>query len=71
MSEVKRYAQLTIEEDARWIEVFTDAVDEGTSDEQADLEAWETLCDEFPRLQAYDGILPTSGEDGGGSQYVQ
>jgi hypothetical protein len=51
-------AKLTKAEDALWVKVFSDAVNSGRSDSQADREVWTAVKREFPRLKKYDGCQP-------------
>ncbi len=51
----KNLATLTIEEDAHWTDFFEDSLNDGLTERQADLRAWEYMQQEFPRLQAFDG----------------
>ena len=48
-------AKLTIEEDALWCQSFSDAMNDGVSEEKADKEAWRIVQETFPRLRKYEG----------------
>lgn len=48
-------ATLTVEENKRWEQLMAIGLNNGLADEQADKEAWEGLCEEFPRLRKYSG----------------
>ena len=51
-------AKLTKAEDAFWVRVFSDAINNGKSESAADTEAWVAAKREFPRLAKYDGCKP-------------
>ena len=51
-------AKLNKIEDARWTQVFSDAVNSGDSETRADSKAWVAIKKEFPRLARYDGCKP-------------
>jgi hypothetical protein len=51
-------ARLSPQEDRTWSTLFSDLVNDGHSDEEADKAAWEELQRQYPRLKSYDGIKP-------------
>jgi predicted NUDIX family NTP pyrophosphohydrolase len=57
-TEDKMLAKLTKAEDAFWVRVFSDAINNGKSESAADTEAWVAAKREFPRLAKYDGCKP-------------
>jgi hypothetical protein len=52
----KKIATLSPEEDARWIELFTDKLNGGDAEDIADEETFNTMQEEFPRLKDFDSI---------------
>ena len=54
----RKLATLTPLEDKRWEQLFSHNVNSGMNDRAADEEAWQGLCEEFPRLRKYDGCKP-------------
>jgi hypothetical protein len=53
----RKLAKLTPEEDKVWVTLFAIAINGGASSRDADREAWEGLCEQFPELKEYDGAL--------------
>jgi len=53
-----KLTQLTPEQDKVWQSLFAIAANNGASDAEADREAWEGLCEQFPELRAFDGCEP-------------
>jgi hypothetical protein len=53
--EQRNLATLTPAENKRWEQLFSWAVNDGYTQAAADKEAWKGLCEEFPRLQRFDG----------------
>lgn len=51
-------ALLTPEEDKAWVYAFNYWLDEGDTEEEADIHAWEEMQQVFPRLAEFDGCLP-------------
>lgn len=47
---VELIAYMTAEEDSVWVAAFTDALDDGVTDEAADITAYEAVCEFSPRL---------------------
>ena len=48
-------ATLTLEEDSAWVGYFTFALGLHYGPARADRYAWRHLCNEFPRLKAFEG----------------
>jgi hypothetical protein len=51
-------ARLNKAENALWVKVFSDAVNNGKSSSKADSESWVAVKRSFPRLRKYDGCKP-------------
>lgn len=54
----KRLAVLTEEEDRYWEDVFSEYVNDGRGDDEADEQAWHDCQEMFPRLKDFDGCEP-------------
>ncbi len=50
-------AVLTEEENALWVQSLSDALNEGSTEEMADAEAWATIQKSFPRLREFEGCV--------------
>jgi len=54
----KRLAVLTEEEDQYWEHVFTEYMNDGRDEDEADEQAWLDCQEMFPRLKDFDGCEP-------------
>jgi hypothetical protein len=50
-------AVLTEEENALWVQSFSDAINGGGTEEAADAEAWAIIQKSFPRLREFEGCV--------------
>ena len=51
-----RYAKLTPPEDRAWVEAFNYSLELNKSVKRADKDAYQSVCQQFPRLRAFDKI---------------
>lgn len=54
---VSRIAELTKEEDKYWQKVFSQAMNEGVSEMNADKQAFQETKKKFPRLKKFDRFI--------------
>ena len=54
----KRLAVLTEEEDRYWEHVFSEYLNDGRDEDDADEQAWLDCQEMFPRLKDFDGCEP-------------
>lgn len=55
---MRKLVELTAEQDRVWQSLFAIAANNGATDERADREAWDGLCEQFPKLKQFDGCEP-------------
>jgi len=55
MNGERNKAILTVEQDARYSQLMELAYGLGMDDTQADEDAWQGLCEEWPELAKFDG----------------
>ena len=51
----RKLATLTPEQDKVWVALFTLNLNNGMTETQADEDAWQGLCEQFPELRKFDG----------------